>query len=71
MTNDESTASFRKLFTHGFSAIDPGTGEVLQNEAHQKALDSTKAWRNKLWKAFNAVELQLRPMVALQKSKGK
>lgn len=60
---------FRKLFTEGFYAVDPETGERLTDDAHQKALDSTKPWRNTIWKAINQLERDTNPYVALKHKK--
>lgn len=76
MTDDRSNNeiafdAFRKRLTEGFFAIDPDTGDVLQDEARDKALRSTKPWRNELWKALNELELQVCPLKALIVSKGR
>jgi hypothetical protein len=67
--NEQAFARFRKRLTEGFRAIDPDTGDVLKDEGHQRALDSTKPWRGELWKALNALEREVCPLTALKRSK--
>lgn len=64
--NEKRFAAFRERLAKGFYAIDPDTGAVLEDEGKQRALDSTKPWRNELWKAFNQLERDVCPLVALR-----
>jgi hypothetical protein len=67
--NEKAFDVFRKRLTEGFYAIDPDTGDRIEDEAHQRALDSTKPWRNELWKAFNQLERDTNPFTALKQDK--
>lgn len=67
--NEKRFAVFRDRLAKGFYAIDPDTGDKLEDEAHQRALDSTKPWRNELWKAFNQLERDTCPFTALKQDK--
>ena len=69
--NEQAFAVFRKRLAHGFYAIDPDTGDVLEDEGKQRALDSTKPWRNELWKALNQLERDVCPFVAMKQDKQK
>lgn len=67
--NEKAFDVFRKRLTEGFYAIDPDTGDTLKDEGHQRALDSTKPWRNELWKAFNQLERDTCPFTARKQDK--
>lgn len=67
--NEKAFAAFRERLAQGFYAIDPNTGDKLEDEAHQRALDSTKPWRNELWKAFNKLERDTCPFTAMKQDK--
>ena len=61
--NEQRFATFRERLAKGFYIVDPESGETVEDEGvHQKALDSTKPWRNELWKAFNQLERDVSPM---------
>ena len=69
-THDEVFADFRKLLTHGFYIVEVEDGAVIEDpDARQTALAATKPWRGELWAAFNALELHMRPLKALEHEK--
>ena len=67
--NEQVCDEFRELLTKTFYGVDPDTGERLTDEMHQKALDSTKPWRNDVWKAFREIEDRLCPLKAVARDK--
>lgn len=68
-SNEKAFDGFRQMLTHGFYAVDPDTGDVLEDEGHQRALDSTKPWRNEIWKALNELERKVCPYTAMKQDK--
>lgn len=67
--NEKAFQAFRERLSHGFYAIDPDTGDKLTDEALQRALDSTKPWRNELYKALNTLERETCPYTAMKQDK--
>ena len=63
-SNQELCEDFRVLLTHGFD-VEPG--ETFVDKA--SALEATKPWRAKIWKAFRELEDRLCPLEALVRTR--
>lgn len=67
-TNQEICAAFRQLMTEGFYVVN-GDGEINSAEQRKETLDTTKPWRNDIWKAFREIEDRLRPLEAMERKR--